>query len=136
MKHRPTVLTAMTPFPHWMDAERSCAEARAMMKELDVHHLPTKRDGVLVGLVHLRTLAGEAPDTPIHRVHDSRPAIVAADSALDAVLLDMAETRRDAVVVTRHGALAGILTHTDIYRFLVHVIRDRFGVSPTDDDVA
>ncbi len=108
-----------------------------MMSELDVHHLPTKRHGALSGMVHLRVLLAQADDVPIHRVHDAQPTVVTADSPLDSVLVDMADNRWGAVVVTRHGALAGILTHTDIYRFLAATIRERFGTAPTgDDDVA
>lgn len=136
MKHRPTVLRAMTPFPHWIDADQPMTAARQMMAAHAVHHLPTKHGGVTVGILRDTDVAAAADHTLVAAVHDPDPYVVGANDPLDTVVLTMSARHIDAAVVMRNGALAGILTTTDILRFLGASIRDEFGAPPGDDEVA
>ena len=136
LKHRPPVLRAMTPFPYWIDVDQSVAEARELMASHDVSHLPTKRSGELAGMLYAIDVDRADASEKVGAVHRERVPSVTADDALDGVCLMMADEHVAAVLVTRHGALAGILTTTDICRFLGDLLREHFGAPPGSDHVA
>ena len=145
LDHMPSVKLAMTPFPYCVDADASLGEARAMMVEHAIHHLPVTDAGALVGVISGREVAlGTAISSvrgPGHepRVRDAavmHAYVVEDDAPLDVVLAEMAEQRIGSAIVVRRGKLVGVFTTTDACRVLADWLRDRFPGPPPSDQVA
>jgi acetoin utilization protein AcuB len=138
VKRIPSIATAMTPFPYSIAAEAKVEEAVEMMRTHGIHHLPVMRGETLIGLlwhrdvrVAQRLLPGDDGLT-VDKLCSPAPYIVELSERLDLVVLEMANRRSGAAMVTRQGRLAGILTTTDVCRLLGETLRD--GVIPPDDD--
>ena len=133
MRRIPHIGALMTPFPWHLEVDGQVGDARAMMAEQGVHHLPvTGPEHQVLGLVHLSAL----PDTddPLVDWLESVPCLESATRA-DRVLELMAESHQKVVVLTRHGHLAGIITWTDACRALARHLREPF-LPPEGDGVA
>lgn len=132
----PPIKAVMRPFPYAIEAERTVDDARALMSEHEIRHLPVHDADVLVGIVSDRDLRGIAADTtvrsvmsvPVHQVDMERP--------LDEVLLTLAEGRIGSVLVTRRGRVAGIFTTTDACRLLGETLHRLAPPEAGGDDVA
>ncbi|MEZ4430611.1 MAG: CBS domain-containing protein [Nannocystaceae bacterium] len=112
-----------------MEAGRSLAEARAMMDEHAIHHLPVTEGGALHGILSDRELrvarrsrATEAGVT-VGEVCRLEPLVVDLNAGLDDVVSTMAARYVSAALVTREGKLCGILTTTDVCRLLAELLR-------------
>lgn len=144
LEHMPSVKLAMTPFPYCVDADASLAEAREMMVEHGIHHLPVTDAGALVGVISGRevalgtTIASVRDPSREPRVREAcvlHPYIVEDTEPLDAVVAHLAEHRVGSALVTRKGKLVGVFTVTDACRVLAGWLRERFP-DPPDDEVA
>lgn len=133
MKRIPPVSALMTPFPWHLDIAGQVSEARRMMIEHGVHHLPvTNQDHHVLGMVRLQSL----PDTndPLAEWLEPVPTLdvhVRADEVLDL----MAESHQPVVVLCHHDCLAGILTWTDACRRYAEHLREPF-LPPEGGDAA
>jgi acetoin utilization protein AcuB len=124
METIPAVKAVMTAFPKPVEAAAGLAEARALMQELGVHHLPVKRGAELIGVLsdrHLRAALARrrsevTVDPRVGEVMDAHPYVVDLDTPLDVVLLTLADRHLDCALVTKEGRLAGIFTTTDACR--------------------
>ena len=136
MHKKPTLLAAMTPFPHAIDLHAPVQDAAAMMAHHEIRHLPVTDSNALVGIVSARDLAEhEAGNWLVADVYRGDPYVVEADFPLEAVLQTMATRHLGAVIITRHGRLAGIMTTVDVCRtFAVH-LRTIYP-EPPDDEAA
>jgi acetoin utilization protein AcuB len=135
MRHMPQMLVVMTPFPYHIDAGASLAEARMMMEEHDIRHLPIFGNGDIVGLISEVDL--ERVRTPGHSLRDetelkvgdlctNEPYFVDVSDPLDRVLDAMAAQHLDSTLVLREGELAGVFTAADAYRLLAARLREQF----------
>ncbi|MEE4361158.1 MAG: CBS domain-containing protein [Pseudomonadales bacterium] len=138
----PPMKAVMTPFPWSVDASAPLAEARRLMREHEVHHLPVVDEHDLVGVISDRDvrrllasrfglsgdadlLVSDAMATDVYKVDLNTP--------LDHVLVEMGTHHFGCALITREHRLAGIVTHTDICRlFAEHLGRLR----PEGDDAA
>ena len=109
------------------------------MLEHHVHHLPVTADGALKGIVSDRDikllLSPElgSPDPKELVVEDAYVAdsfCVDLEAPLAEVVSAMAERHIGAVLVTRHGRIAGIFTATDACRVLGEYLNERFNPPP------
>ena len=144
MKKIATIQSVMTPFPHAVEADAPLRRARNMMLELEVRHLPVKREQRLVGVLTDRDLKraldpalGLPPGSELFvedaMIHD--PYVVETTERLDVVLEEMARAHIGSALVVKGPKLVGIFTATDACRcFCEHL---RAGLpEPTDDEVA
>jgi len=128
----------MTPFPYSIAADANLADAVEMMNRHGIHHLPVMQDRELIGLLWHRDvrmakqLAAANDTVTVGELCSPEPYIVELSERLDLVVLEMANRRAGAAMVTRQGKLAGILTTTDVCRLLGETLRD--GIAPPDDD--
>jgi len=131
----PSVGGVMTPFPYFVVLGDSVADARAIMDEHRLRHLPVKQGDEVVGLLSRRDLDRwvhpAAPASDLKRIHVERimtayPYCVPWETPLAEVLEKMAETKIGTAVVTKGGRLAGILTLTDVCTLMAELLRDRF----------
>ena len=132
MKH-PLLKTAMTPFPYAVDIEAPILEARRMMVEHQVHHLPVVRAHDLVGIISdrdIKLILGPElayPNPKELRVEDAYMAdcyAVDINTKLVEVVKHMADHHIGATVVTRNGQLAGIFTVVDACRVCAELLDD------------
>ncbi len=122
-----TVKWVMTPFPYSIAVSSSVADARAMMVEHKIRHLPVTEGPNLRGIVtdrDLKFLMGpniSAPEAALITVRDAfidDCYTVDMSTPLVAVLKTMAKRQIGAAVVTSQSRLAGIFTATDACRVL------------------
>ena len=119
-----TIKEAMTPFPYSVAPDTSGDQARRMMEDHEIHHLPVKAGGDIVGVVSAADLERARADVPaIAAVMQTDPYVVELGSSLEDVLLTMAERHIECVLVTKAGRLAGIFTVVDACRAFSDVLR-------------
>ncbi|MBZ0117915.1 MAG: CBS domain-containing protein [Sandaracinaceae bacterium] len=124
----PTLASSMSPFPYSVAPSATLREAREMMVAHDIHHLPVTDGETIVGVITdgdvfvAGSLARGASETLVDAIFSRDPYVVDIRERLDVVARNMAERRIGSAVVTRHGKLAGILTHTDVCRVLAALI--------------
>lgn len=131
------IKSVMTPFPYHVDATAGLAEARALMREHDIHHLAVKRGDDIAGVVSLRDLPAPAADgrRTVEEIATGNPYVVDINTRVDEVALTMARRHVDCTLVTRDGHLAGLFTTSDACRLLGEHLR-QIAPPPPDDDVA
>lgn len=134
-KEEPQIKSAMTPFPLAIERAAPLLEARRMMIEHHVHHLPVTDHHDLVGIISdrdIKLILGPELDYPNPhelRVEDAfvaDPYVVDMHTPLADVTLTMARRHIGATLVVGHGRLAGIFTATDACRVLGELLRERF----------
>jgi CBS domain-containing protein len=132
----------MTPFPYAIEANATLVEARAMMDQHGIHHLPVLRDGTLAGVLSDRdlslfmdVLADERPALTmlVWIVCARDPYIADIETPLAEVADRMADLRIGSALVTEDGKLAGIITVTDVCRGFASLLRE---LGRADDDDA
>lgn len=131
----PAVKAVMTPFPYHVGVDDPLEEARRLMDEHGIRHLPVERGERLVGLISerdLRLVESSAPNAAARghlKVGDAcifEPYAVDLETPLDVVAAEMARRHIGSAIVLRHGKLAGIFTVTDACRALSSVLRAIF----------
>lgn len=132
MKPMPHIVAVMTPFPHTIETSRTLHDAKLMMAQGELRHLPVVDAGRLVGIISDRdiklvlsvTKAKDADRTVL--VQDAcnfEAYVVDAHTRLDHVVQHMAEHRIGSALVTKNGKLVGIFTTTDACRELAQVLK-------------
>lgn len=127
----PLVKAAMTPFPFSIPPEASVEDARRMMDEHEIRHLPVVAGEHLVGVVSDRDLRGplargEARSVLIGDVYERDVYVVELSQRLDVVLDQMLRRRIGSAIVARDGRVAGIFTTVDACGFLLRLLGDLF----------
>lgn len=122
-----TLKDVMTPSPVTVAIDARLTEARTLMAEHGVSHLPVMDGSVVESILSDRdidryTLPAHkpAPDEELQVGDIARIRTFVADSAdpLEKVLRRMLSQDAEAVVVLDEGELAGIFTETDACRLL------------------
>lgn len=144
LKHIPTVLAVMTPFPYTVNAADSAAVASRMMTDHAIRHLPVIDQGQLIGVVSdrdiRRALLGSGrTDAESLRVGDIcalEVYVIDIGERLDSVLLHMYETHIGSALVMKEDRLAGIFTMTDACHHFGELLRSRFPPPEPGNNVA
>jgi acetoin utilization protein AcuB len=141
-KKIPQVGSVMTPFPHFADADDGIAEVERLMDQHHVRHVPVQQDGRVVGIVSQRDLRRlidrflPITDKARIRARDimiNDPYVVAFDTPLHEVALEMAKRHIGSAIVLHHRKLAGILSATDICRIVAEIFESEFSPRSGDD---
>jgi len=128
------IRSVMTRYPYAIPADAPLLDARKLMLEHKLRHLPVVRDDDLVGLLSdrdIKLMLGPEfayPDPRELRVEDVMvpdPYVVDEATALATVLRHMADAHLGAALVTRDGELAGIFTAMDACRELAKILEHR-----------
>lgn len=119
----------MTRSPLTIDASRSLADARRLMKRRGVRHLPVTDEGVLVGLIsdrdvnlleaHART---RLTDIALAEAMSRAPWTVAPTTPLEVAVRHMARHKLGSSVVLENEEVVGIFTSNDGLRALAQVL--------------
>ena len=132
----PSIAAVMTPFPYWVDASETIDTVEETLRAHDIHHLPVKQDGELVGIISSRDLGHlvhpALPSRDRHRIHARQLMrrelyTVTPEHRLAPVLREMARLRVGTALVTRGDQLVGILTLVDVCELLAESLEQRFG---------
>ena len=135
MKRMPRIKDVMTAFPFSIRADSSMEEARVMMKEHKVGHLPVKNSESDLSVISLREL--ERVKLPGHSHTDFDELTVGDLCPMDTYVVDlykplievleyMADNHSDCALVTRQDKLAGIFTFSDACRAYSKHLKDEF----------
>ena len=144
MKSIPSLKSAMTPFPYSVEHTAPLEEARALMDQHKVRHLPVTDGHELVGIITDRDmrsalslpLSGEIVSTlTVEDVCVPNAYTVDLNEPIENVLLTMAEKHIGSALVTRKGRLAGVFTYVDACRCFGEYIRENFP-RPGGDEAA
>jgi CBS domain-containing protein len=142
MKRMPRVKDVMTAFPFTISADASMAEAKVMMKEHKVGHLPVKLSDGGLSVISMREL--DRMRLPGHShtdfdelsVSDMCPvSVYSIDlyTSLIEVLDHMSDTHTDCALVTRQDKLAGVFTFSDACNAYSNSLKEYFFPSGGDD---
>jgi CBS domain-containing protein len=128
----PTIAELMTHTPITVRADLRAADARTLMRERGVRHLPVEGDPPGLVALHDLDLADDLADLDrelVVTVGDvMRRAIVVPTSAyVTDVLARMDDAREDAVVVADDGVVVGIFTAIDGLRALRRMLDESRG---------
>jgi len=132
----------MTANPVTIQAEASVPEALALMRERKVRRLPALDvHGKLAGIVSEKDLfyASPSPSTTlssweipsilskikVERIMTRKVVTIVEDMPLEEAARIMADQKIGGLPVVRDGALVGIITETDIFRALLHLLGGR-----------
>lgn len=141
----PQIKQVMTPFPHSIEIAAPLTEARAMMQDLDIRHLPVTDEHVLVGIVSERDVAvafslenaeGFPETMPVGAICSKHVYSVDLHTDLATVAREMAERHIGSAIVLKDGKLAGIFTTTDCCRFLGDLLQDLYGGGDGEPEAA
>jgi acetoin utilization protein AcuB len=123
----------MTPFPHSVESQAEVARALAMMRELEIRHLPVKQGDELVGVITERQAAYAEHQGYVAAVMSRDPYVVDSGRGLDEVLLEMVGRHVDCALVVHEERLAGIFTATDACRLLGQALHRLSPRGPGDE---
>ena len=133
----PQIKQVMTTFPYTIDSTATIAEAREMMVEHGIRHLPvTTEHHAIYGLISERDisvvdcLGAAVVDSAKFTVRElcaKEPYTVDSHDTVAKVALDMAERHLSAAIVTHSGKLAGIFTLNDVCRVLGEHLHELYG---------
>lgn len=138
----PKVKDVMTAFPFSISGNASMVEAKAMMKEHYVGHLPVKLEDGSLSIISWREL--NRIQLPGHS-HTDFDELTVSDmcpnniyrvdlqTSLIEVLDFMSDKHTDCALVTRHDKLAGIFTFSDACRAYSKHLKNDFFPSGGDD---
>ena len=129
-RHAPVVGDYMTHLPVEAEKCETVAEAVAMMKENEIHHLPVMNGSHFKGLLSLQDIlqarAGGSDGVDEMKLEDicqTDVLKVSPVTTIDEVAREFLHREADSAVVLDGGFVVGIFTTTDVLRF----IADFFG---------
>lgn len=133
----PPISAVMTPSPLSIDSKATLAQARTLMTEKQVRHLPVTEAGKLTSMISDRdaTLAiaankdmQAADHILVEDVCTLSTYTVTPDTPLDEVVTEMAIRHIGSVLIAEDGQLRGIFTVTDTCRLLAEcLVGDELG---------
>lgn len=136
MPRIPPIKNVMRAFPYSLQADRGLDEARQLMSEHEIRHLPVLDGDELVGIVTSHDLDRSRPGSrrpeTVREIATAPAYTVPLDEPLDNVLLHMATQRLGSALVERNGRVVGIYTTTDALHGFADYLRRDFPVDGDD----
>ena len=145
-----SVAEIMTAQPHTLGPDDSLAQARAMMSEQHIRHIPIVDDqGALVGVVSQRDVLAAADSSVLadKAAHEEEERYVALSAIMTAPVRTVEESaslrgtaihlqsnRLGCLPVTRSGKLVGIITDSDFVSVAINLMEQLEQSEPDDFD--
>jgi CBS domain-containing protein len=130
-RQSPAVREYMTHLPVELERCESAGEAEALMKQLGIHHLPVMNGSHLVGVITEKSLIKArlyCQDTfesrPLEDLSSADWFAVCPVDPVAEVAAQILERETDHAIVMDGGFVVGIITITDVLRF----VKEHFGV--------
>ena len=128
----PTIQKFMTTSPHTIGIDQTLSQAKNVMHELSIRHLPVLSGGALVGIISEHDinfmLSFKGVDLMHEKVSEAMttdPVKVDAHSLLDGVCREMAEKKIGSVLVQDNNKLVGIFTWVDALKAMDELLKTR-----------
>lgn len=133
-RHKSQVQDLMTPNPFVVEPETSLYDAYTMMFEQEIRRLPVVRGKTLVGIVTLNDIQRVLPSAFIEADTDTQlrvmtltvsdvmtpdPVTVTPEDTIQEVAEQMLENQVSALPVMQNERVIGIITESDIFKFIV-----------------
>ena len=118
------VRDVMTREPVTVDPRARCHEARRMMDQHRIRHLPVTDQGRLVGIVSdrdVRSAMSGKPGANAGEIMTLDPLTVTSETRIEHAARIMLDARVGSLPVV-DGTLVGIVTYTDLLRAFVQVL--------------
>jgi len=119
----------MTPLPLTVGASAALSDARDVMAEKQIRHLPVVDGGRVVGIVSARDVlvvedlsVFASYDTTVEAAMAADPVTVPSDTPVGHVVQTMATKDIGAVLVVDGGELKGIFTDVDAVKLLARLL--------------
>lgn len=126
---KPSIRQFMTASPRTIDLHKTLADARRVMNQHRIRHLPVVSGDTLVGILSERELnlvlmAGtlDPNTTTVEKAMTSDPFAVPPSIPVSLVAKAMADQRHGAAVVIDKNKIVGIFTTVDALRALVSAL--------------
>ena len=135
----------MTPFPYSIDIDSPLMDARELMDEHGIRHIPVREKGELVGVISERdiilgvSMLSEflnRDDLMVRSAYTPAPYTVDINTNMNDVLTHMAERHIGSVLVLKEDKLVGIFTTTDACKKFAEFLEESFPVGDIDPDIA
>ena len=130
---RITVKKVMTPFPYTIEANSKLDNAKSMMREHSIRHLPVLHNGKLAGILSDRDIhlteailarIEDFTDVLVSEAYTPSPYSVDLETNLVEVVKEMEKRGIGSTIVTKKGAVIGIFTTTDACRCLASLLEE------------
>ncbi len=144
-----SVAEIMTAEPYTLGPDDSLAQARQLMSEHHIRHIPiVTGDRLLVGVVSQRDVLAAADssvlsDREAHLAQEKHVALssimtspvqtVDEHASLRGTALHLKKNRLGCLPVTRDGKLVGIITDSDFVTIAIHLMEQLEASEPLDD---
>lgn len=143
-----TVADMMTPHPHTLTSAHTLADAKKLMEEKGIHHVPvTDKDNHLIGLVSQRDILS-AQESSLEHIHQSS-FISALDIPLEQCMhrdlsnvephaglkeaaIYMQKHKIGCLPVLHQNKLVGIITDSDFVAIAINLLEIQEEVEPTE----
>ncbi len=145
-----SVAEIMTAQPHTLGPDASLAQARQLMSEQHIRHIPVvDNDGQLVGVVSQRDVLAAAdssvlPDRQAHEEEERYVALSAVmtspvqtvdeSASLRGTAMHLQQNRMGCLPVTRDGKLVGIITDSDFVSIAINLMEQLEQAEPDAQD--
>jgi len=139
----PTLAGSMTAFPYTIETAASLDDARLLMRQHRIRHLPVMEGGQLLGVISDRDiklglavgaeLREELGDPTVGDVCSDDVYQVDIHTPLQVVVEHMASHHQGSAVVLRHAKVVGVFTATDACRCLAELLDNS---NPDGDEAA
>ncbi len=128
----PTIQKFMTTAPITIGYDQTLAQAKKVMKDLSIRHLPVLKMGKVVGIIterdvsFLESFHGVDVNTEkVDQAMSEDPIMVQADALLDGVCSEMAEKKIGSVLIQDNHKLVGIFTWVDALKAMDTLLKTR-----------
>lgn len=128
----PAIQKFMTTAPHTIGADQTLAQAKKVMQELSVRHLPVLNGGAVVGIISdrdiafIQTMKGvDIAKEQVQQAMSLDPVTVEASALLDGICREMAEKKIGSVLVKDNHKLVGIFTWVDALNAMDELLKTR-----------
>ena len=137
----PLLKSIMTPFPYSVELSTPLIDARRLMEEHAVRHLPVTKQHELQGVITDRDIvlllgpeseSSDAKPLLVEDVYVEDCYHVDLDQPLRFVLHEMAKRHIGSAVVTAHGRLAGIITANDVFAAFADHLESQYHPGESD----
>ena len=125
----PTLADYATPMPVTLRPGRSIADARRLMRERRIRHLPVLDGGKIVGIVSERdlllisTVRGvDAETMPVEEAMTADPVCFPRDTPVLTAVTAMRKRKLGSVVVEERGRAVAVFTTTDALSVLIDLL--------------
>jgi acetoin utilization protein AcuB len=119
----------MTPSPRTVTPDTALSDARDVMAEEQIRHLPVVSGGRVVGIVSARDVlvvedlrVFASFDTTVAAAMAAEPISLPSDTAIGHVVKTMAREGIGAVLIVDEGKLVGIFTDVDAVKLLARAL--------------